>query len=354
MENKHGIETSQKKQGIFKVLLSVFSLLFVLQAFPGNTNFTPPPDSIPLHVNILLHVNKIYDINTIDETYKIDGYLEYSWFDSRLTDTLTGVYENEQVDELMNKAFWFPAFEIINIQGEKEVPNKSVEISSGGKVSYYERFFGTFDTYMDFKKFPFDDQHFKIEIEAFSYDTTKVVFKNLGVIIGNSKRIFTEEWGILGKPKVSIILHEYPVVESKEYYSRAVFEIDAKRLIGYYLWEVLFPLFIIILASFVIFWIKDFGTQIGIGFTLMLTVVAFNFYSASILPKLPYQTFIETVIFIGYVFIFLGILAVIVNYRLYGDKDKEEFNRLIKIFRYVFPVTFIVVIVLMFYVYGIF
>ncbi len=45
-------------------------------------------------------------------------------------------------------------------------------------------------------------------------------------------------------------------------------------------------------------------TQLEIGFTLMLTVVAFNFYSASILPKLPYQTFIETAIIVGYVFIF--------------------------------------------------
>lgn len=334
-------------------VLFLLLLLFFSSDIYSSPNLAPPPDSLPLQVNVALHVNKIYDINTIDETYKVDGYLEFSWHDSRLKDTLTGVYENDQMSGLINSKLWFPAFEIINIQGNMDIPNKSVEISSDGKVNYYERFFGTFDTSMDFRKFPFDDQRFKMEIEAFSYDTTEVVFTNSNVILGNPERIFTEEWGMLGKPKVSIITHEYHEDESKNYYSRAVFEINAKRLVGYYLWDVLFPIFIIILASFVIFWIKDFGTQIGIGFTLMLTVVAFNFYSASILPKLPYQTFIETVIFIGYVFIFLGILAVIVNYRMFGDKDKPEFNKLIKIFRYVFPVTFLIVLFLMFYVYGI-
>jgi hypothetical protein len=94
------------------------------------------------------------------------------------------------------------------------------------------------------------------------------------------------------------------------------------------------------MASFVIFWIRDFGTQIGVGFTLMLTVVAFNFYATSILPELPYQTFIETIIIVGYVFIFLGILAVIINYRLYDDRENQGNNILMRILRYLFPLTF--------------
>ena len=332
-------------------LVVVFMLNFTV--VKAVNSMQPPPDSVPLLVSVHLHVNKIYNINSIDETYQVDGYLEYNWIDSRLKDSLTGVYENAQVDELINTKLWFPAFELINVQGDKEVPNKSVEISSDGNVNYYERFFGTFDTNMDFRKFPFDNQSFKIEIEPFSYDTAELVFTNSDIIMGNLERIFTEEWEIVSEPKVSIKTHEYLEDENKEVYSQAVFEIHVKRLTGYYVWDVLFPIFIIIMASFVIFWIKDFGTQIGIGFTLMLTVVAFNFYSASILPKLPYQTFIETIIFIGYVFIFLGILAVTVNYRIYGNKDKPKYNKLIKIFRYLFPVSFITLLILMFVLYGI-
>jgi len=257
------------------------------------------------------------------------------------------------MDQLINTGlWWFPAFELINIQGEREVPNKSIEISSEGKVTYYERFFGTFDTNMDFKKFPFDEQNFKIEIEPFSYDTLQVIFTKLKINLEGHNKIFTKEWKMLGEPKYSIYNHEYQV-DTIEYYSRAVFEIKAKRLTGYYLWEVLLPLFIIIMASFVIFWIKDFRTQIGIGFTLMLTVVAFNFYSASILPKLPYVTFIETLIFIDYVFIFMGIVAVIINHMIYGKIDKQKFNKLIKIFRFVFSVIFVITLFLVFLNYWI-
>jgi hypothetical protein len=138
------------------------------------------------------------------------------------------------------------------------------------------------------------------------------------------------------------------VNSKKNLYSRVIFEVRAKRLPGYYEWQVLFPLLIIILASFSIFWIKEFGSQIGVGFTLMLTVVAFNFYSASILPKLPYNTFIEYVIIVGYIFIFLGILAVIINHRINGEENKEHKIPLLKHFRYAFPLAYAIIMIVLY------
>lgn len=133
--------------------------------------------------------------------------------------------------------------------------------------------------------------------------------------------------------------------ENSRTWSRVEFEVKATRLSGYFVWQILFPLIIIIMASFVMFWIRDFGTQIGVGFSLMLTVVAFNFYSASILPKLPYNTFIEYIILVGYIFIFLGIIAIIINYRLNGDSREENKYPLLKWFRYLFPLIYLLVMV---------
>ena len=340
--------SKQQNTGIFKVSLVLFFLFFNLKTFSENENLIFPPENLPVEISVDLYINKIYNINTVDETYQIDGYLEYSWVDERLklngADSISGprLYENDRAREFINTKIWFPTIEIMNVQGEIDKPGISIEIFPDGTIIYDERFFGTFRTYMNFRDFPFDEQSFKVRVEAFSYDKNSLVFINPTLFFETQNNSFVEKWNITGMT-AKISAHPYPENNPENpHYSRAEFEIKAKRLTGYYLWQVLFPLFIIIMASFVIFWIKDFGTQIGIGFTLMLTVVAFNFYSASILPELPYQTFIETIIIVGYVFIFLGIIAVIINYRIYGDKENPGNNILMRILRYLFPLTFFI------------
>jgi len=310
MNNYSTFKSRRQKQRIYTILLCLIFSLFYITAFPSSEHPAPQSESKPKEINLHLHINKIYNINTVDETYQIDGYLEYSWIDENMisNDTLNNniqVYENDKAREILDSKIWFPAFELINIQGSKETPNISLEIFPIGKIVYNERFFGTFSSQMNFSNFPFDSQSFKIQIEAFSYDNKQLVFINPQLFLERDNDSFGEKWEI-GEKTAKITVQPYPEDNSENsFYSRATFEINAKRMTGYYLWQVLFPLFIIIMASFVIFWIRDFGTQMGVGFTLMLTVVAFDFYSASILPKLPYQTFIEAIITVGYIFIFL-------------------------------------------------
>lgn len=357
MKQLNNLKSEQKNHMILSISLFLFVILFSPQAYSLNEKLTLPADSIPLEVTVHLHILKIYNINTVDETYQIDGYLEYSWIDKRMISTGTlneiQVFENDRANELLDTKLWIPAFELINIQGSKEVPNFGLEIYPNGKIVYEERFFGTFSSYMNFRNFPFDSQGFKIQIESYSFDNKLLVFTNPELFLEKENDSFSEKWKI-SEITAKIKNHPYPENNSETtFYSRAEFEIRAERMTGYYLWQVLFPLFIIIMSSFVIFWIKDFAAQIGVGFTLMLTVVAFNFYSASILPKLPYQTFIEAIIIVGYVFIFLGIIAVIINYRIFGNEEKSDINKLMKTFRYLFPLSFITALISLFLIYKI-
>jgi hypothetical protein len=313
----------------------------------------------PLEISVNLRINKIYNINSVEETYQIDGYLMYTWKNenaiSYLKDSLVNsvIFENDKAREVINSELWIPAFELINVQGSRETPNIRIEIYSDGTIEYEERFFATCSTNMDFTKFPYDTQMYQVEIEAFSYGSGKIVFKNPKLFLEHDHSNYLgEDWEFLNSD-AHVITKKYEYMNTninskKNSYSRVVFEVKAKRLSGYYEWQVLFPLLIIILASFSIFWIKEFGSQIGVGFTLMLTVVAFNFYSASILPKLPYNTFIEYVIIVGYIFIFLGILAVIINHRINGVEDKEDKIPLLKYFRYGFPLVYTIIMIILY------
>ncbi|MFV0590471.1 MAG: hypothetical protein ACK5M7_03730 [Draconibacterium sp.] len=343
----------------FFYLLIWFSyLLLIATNVKANDFLQPPVSDKPLEIQVSLFINKIFNINSVDETYQIDGYLEFVWYDERVKNfdgeplKNTVIFENDLAAGLMNSKLWVPAFELMNIQGSIETPNMSLELHPNGKVVYDKRFFGTFGTTMNFRSFPFDNQVFSLILEAFTFDVRYLVFTKPHIFpeLGENPKVLNS-WTIRDiRTRLETDIYDNPEdPENPELtYSKVVFEVEADRMTGYYLWQVLLPLFIIIMASFVIFWINDFGTQLGVGFTLMLTVVAFNFYSASILPQLPYQTFIETIIIVGYVFIFMGILSVIVNFRLY---DKSNKSPLLRVLRYLVPVMFFTVIFILYFVF---
>ena len=313
----------------------------------------------PIEVSVTLRINKIYNINSVNETYQIDGYLLYSWndpkakFSPKNEVSNSKIYENESARELMGSKLFIPSFELINVHGGEEVPDIRIEVYSNGLIELEKRFFGTFSANMDYTKFPFDTQSYLVEIEPFSYGSKKIIFTNPKLFLEEGNNGYLgEDWEYISSNKEVVVKHykymDDDINSEKNMYSRVVFEVRAKRLSGYYQWQVLFPLLIIILASFAIFWVKEFNSQISVGFTLMLTVVAFNFYSASILPKLSYNTFIEYVIIVGYIFIFLGIIAVIVNHRINGVENEQDKIPLLKYFRFAFPLLYLIIMMVLY------
>ena len=334
-------------------------LSFARQADPiGNLGYIAPPDSL-VEVNVRLYINKIYNVDSVQETYNIDGYIEYEWQDERLRYDESGneqplIFENDKALDLMKTDIWIPAFEFMNIQGRQETQHFQISIDPDGTVTYEERFFGIFHTEMNFRKFPFDYKKFVVKIEPFSYARDRLKFSSVTLMYDSCAGLNStlgEDWELMGNrdtAKVSGYARPDSLQEDESQYnfSQANFEVHAKRKSEYYVWQVLFPIFLIILASWSIFWIRDFGTQIGIGFSLMLTVVAFNFYSASILPRLPYNTFIEYVIMVGYILILIAIVAAIFNHNR-EEKKPSSFD-LLRLFRWLYLIVFILVMLFLY------
>ncbi|WP_303278190.1 hypothetical protein [Flavivirga aquimarina] len=313
----------------------------------GETHYG---DSIqPVKITPKIQINKIYGINTLNETYTIDGYFVASWFDERnivkKKNSNKIIYENQVADEKIGKEIWVPAFEFINVVGKRNTVNKQLIIRPDGNVTYNERFNAVFTTSMDFKKFPFDRQCFSIQLEAFSYDDKSLVFERSNDAIISINKEMPEEW---------LIYNERKYVSKKEYshlstdgrpveFSRYNIEINAKRKIRYYLWQFIFPLFLIISISWSVFWIPDLSDQLATNFTLMLTVVAFNFHTSNILPNLPYSTFIESLITIGYLSIFISILIIILGHSIAAKSKKISNQKLMGYCKYLFPCGFLLI-----------
>ncbi|SBS31076.1 Cys-loop ligand-gated ion channel [Marinomonas spartinae] len=302
-------------------------------------------------VNVSISINKIYGINTVDQTYKIDGYLVASWQDNTIKlkpKTGQRIYENQSADKIISKDnVWFPAFEFINTVGKRQTANKRLIISSTGEVTYNERFQGTFSTEMDFRHFPFDEQNFKIIMEPFSYEKSQLVFGSAHIFLEKPDNKSLSEWKIEDKPKATVSQHVYHHLDDAEntFFSRLTISIKAQRKADYYLWQFILPLSIILAASWSVFWIRGFPERLNTSFTMMLTVVAYTFYTSNILPRLPYTTFIQRMIIMGYLSIFASILIIIfVKVREQNGHNAEQIMRYC---RYLFPGFYLLSILIM-------
>lgn len=328
---------------MIKLLIQVFLLFLFSPAFAGEpipnednhlanitTNNVPstldiqlpqqaPVKDTPIQIGINLRIIKIFDVDPVAETYRVDAYIDYSWLDIRndrlIPDGRNSItLEDLQVDDFDN-AIWNPAFEIINNIDTKEISNKRLVVSRGGKITYNERFKATLSSDMNFHLFPFDSHKLTINIEAFSHDTKTLNFSENPQVYPKTNK----EWNLNSwRPKsrtCRLSANDYSYLSDstgEDSFHRFSFVLEVERKPGYFIWQILLPLFIIMISAWSAFHVRDFSTQIGLISTLMLTVYAFNFFISGSIPQLSYNTFLEMIIITSFLNIFLQLATILI------------------------------------------
>ena len=129
---------------INKYYVLVLLLPFLLSFSTKKNSVNKQRKTDPIEVSVKLRINKIYNINSVDETYQIDGYLIYSWFDEAakfITEdglVASKTYQIGRIDDLRNE-MWIPTFELINVQGSGNTPNARIDVYSDGEINFEKR-----------------------------------------------------------------------------------------------------------------------------------------------------------------------------------------------------------------------
>ena len=86
--------------------------------------------------------------------------------------------------------------------------------------------------------------------------------------------------------------------------------LGAERLTGYYTWQQLVPLFLVVMMTWLVFWIpiESIAPRVGLAATSMLTLIAYRFAMSSVLPPIAYLTRLD-VFMIGASVLVFGALA---------------------------------------------
>jgi gamma-aminobutyric acid receptor subunit beta len=107
--------------------------------------------------------------------------------------------------------------------------------------------------------------------------------------------------------------------------------------------------------SWTVFWIDpaQFGPQIGMSATSMLTLIAFQFAMANILPRLSYYTLLDKFIVGSTIIVFLSLIASVTTSYLVAMQKRETALRIDCLCRLAFPAAFAAFNLIIFSVFNI-
>lgn len=282
-------------------------------------------------VGVVLDVDKI---DSAEQNFTLNLYAIFRWKDPRLAHDGPG-------SEIRNLSeVWNPRLTITNTQKLRKNTRDEVEVSPEGMVTYRLHVFGDFSQPMELQAFPQDHHVFEVPVVAAGYRPHELVFVSdprMDSFIAD--KLSVADWDISnmqGRPQEVQLANGIKL-------PGFVFSIKGERLFHHYLVKTIIPLALIVMMSWIVFWIdpKLIQNQLGVAVTTVLTLIAYHIALSGRLPEIPYLTRMDTFLFSSTVLVFMSLIEVVVTSHL-SSIDKLVLARLVdKTARWLFPVIFI-------------
>lgn len=298
----------------------------------------------PVEVQTGVRMEQIIDVNQQQEFFTAVSSLQMEWTDPALAfnpescqcdlKTYTAETFSEFLDESGGR---WPAFSLQNQQGNRWVQNRDLVVFADGRASYFERFTTDFQVDFDFRKYPFDTQEFMIRVDAL-YPEEYYRYAELEGFTEISPEHGEDEFALTGY-KTSVTSKK---TRGGATISRFTFSFEAPRHLGYYILRVFTPILLIIVVSWVTFFLRDYGRRIEVASANLLLFIAFSWSLAEDYPRLGYPTFLDSVMVIMFI-----VNAFVVVYNVFLRRlemqDKGELaERIDNVLDWVYPLTYVV------------
>lgn len=303
-----------------------------LCAPPGiSTDIRPGASGAPTEVMVGLRLADLLNIDDVNQTITLDLAIRMQWTDDRLA-KWAGC-------KLPINAIWFPRLDLENSGRVFLRWPQTASIDEGGKVTYLQRISGTLASYHQLFDFPFDRQKIILEFLTLDWSAEKVSLRVDEAFTGMRDQLNISDWQISG---VDVRAGQRMIDALQKDRSLIELEISAQRYLGFYIWKVLMPIALIVVMSWSVFWIDpvEFGAQVGLSATSVLTMIAFIFASSNMLPRLAHFTLLDRYVAWSTVFVFLALLQSLSTGVLAAQNRVELARRIDVASRIAFPLAF--------------
>ncbi|XP_053400592.1 glycine receptor subunit alpha-2-like [Mercenaria mercenaria] len=358
---------------------------------------------VATNVTIQILIQNIYSVSESSMDYSLDIFLRQKWEDKRLKyENMTDLEWLEMDNKMMDKV-WVPDTYFSNEKKasvhDVTVPNRMMHLYKNGTVLYSSRLSLTLSCNMKLQKYPLDEQICPIVVESYAYTIDNVVY-NWDIeypvkILNNSDVEMPQFQAYVDAPK-STECKEFHAESTHLYHFVWHFLITwgkfaclqawirLNRKVGYYIVQVFVPSVLIVVLSWVSFWMDHDAVpaRVSLGVLTVLTMTTQSSGAKQSLPQVSYVKAIDVWMFTCLLFVFMALVEysyvnVVTRKRtkallqqrkqlelqpLTGDQNTEEngqvfpthkvtllryechiaARRIDKISRYVFPLCFLI------------
>ncbi len=293
------------------------------------------PDKITFMVSVL----DIDEIIVARQSFTANVAIRLTWKDERLA------HDGDQPISIPLDEVWDPQIMLVNRQAlMRSHLEKMVEVSPDGTVVYRQQYVGPLSQPLTLKDFPLDVQDFNIHFASRGQGADKLKFvpetgtSDEAAAAKMADVLSLPDWEIL---EYRAVPKELEITDMRNL-PGFVFTFIAKRIITYYIWQVIFPLILIVMMSWGPFWIdpRKAEIQVGLASSAVLTLIAYRFLLASLLPKLPYLTRMDFVTLSSTIVVFGAFLQVTVTTIVAAKGYMKTAMWLDYVSRVFFPISF--------------
>lgn len=207
-----------------------------------------------------------------------------------------------------------------------------------------QRIQGDFQTWYRLRRFPFDDQLLRLNLEDRTWTTSQLLYET--ALWPNSIAIdaFREliGWRITDHPSIVRRSSSFAFPSTAPHPQLMIISVPVARLWQYYLLRYFLPLFIIVGLAYGLFWIRpdDLGSAASIGVTCLLAIITFQITQSGTLPQVPYLTIADRVYIVCYLATAIAMAVTLCEAYLVGQGRREVAEALDRKGRVWFPIAF--------------
>jgi hypothetical protein len=302
------------------------------------------PDEIkgPTTVHFMVFIVDIDDIDDAAQNFTANVYLRLRWKDARLANP------QGAIRQIPMKEVWNPRVLLANQQGlvSRSLP-EVVQVNPDGTVIYHQRYTGKLSQPLKLAEFPRDMHNFIVQFVGTGYQATDLTFEPdlLRDVRGGSMAdtLSLTDWKILAYE--TVVAPYAPIEEINA--AAFAFQFTAKRYVGYYLWQVVLPLAVVVIMSWAAFWVgrEHIGVRIAVATSSILTLIAHRFVLASLLPRLPYMTRLDYFTVGSTLLVLLALITVIGTGFLSAHRHERQAGSIDLWARGTFPGAFLLLLI---------
>ncbi|VEN42905.1 unnamed protein product [Callosobruchus maculatus] len=277
---------------------------------------------------VYFHVT-VMGLDSIDEnsmTYAADIFFAQTWKDHRLRlpENMTSEYRLLEVEWLKN--MWRPDSFFKNAKSvtfqTMTIPNHYMWLYKDKTILYMVKLTLRLSCAMNFMIYPHDTQECKLQMESLSHTTDDMIFQwdpDVPLVVDENIQL----------PQLALVKNY--TADCTQVYSTGNFTclevvFVLKRRLGYYLFHTYIPTCLIVIMSWVSFWIKPEAApaRVTLGVTSLLTLSTQHAKSQAALPPVSYLKAVDGFMSVCTIFVFMALMEYCLVNIVLGDSDAPK------------------------------